>query len=720
MVDSLRRKHSLGFDMRRGLPLTIAIVGGLTAEVSAQTRPLGAADAIALPQLAEVSLAPDGMHVAYAVRRRDLDDAETVQSFWSVATAGGVTDSLPIDHRASNLRWRPDGASLSYLAPDENGTIQVWAHEAGIRPFQLTTHRESISSFEWSPSSRRLAFTSSIEVPVREAEEGAGVVIDRDRFTAKRLFSGKGLGHRDAHYGDPPLRSELWIHEITTGHTRLVSGELSVGAYAWSPDGEMLAITAHGDLGRLPAAYARYDLLLHTVGEARLDTLEAGAGGDYFDGTVAYDDPFWSPDGSRIGYFRRDWRDRWESSPQLGVFLLAERRTIFVMPDEDLETYHPRAFWLHPDTVLLENTYRAGRRLFAVALSDKSVRAVVDSEDWFDQHAFSKDGRVVAFVRERIDMPAELYVADRAMREPRQLTNLHGSFDRLSSPKVERLSWTAHDGAEVEGWLYLPAKEPPFPTIVFVHGGPTWVYPNRFEPYVPYWPYAFSIFAARGIAILIPNYRGNASYGKSFRERSALDAEPIDDIIAGVDLLVGRGIADPARLGIAGHSHGCSLGPLIAARYRRFLVGACAEGTANWTSQYARNLGWMNSEIVDHYWGHGRSPYQAPDDYRRLSAVYWFEGLRTAFLFEAGERASVLSGVQYAMAALRADVPHELVIYKDTDHNVTDPRVMLEVMQRNLEWFEFWLLGREYRSGSKRGQYDRWRRLREDVRRGTG
>lgn len=705
-----------------GCCLPWAVVGFvLVAEASAQHRPLAPRDVLGVPELEEVRMAPNGAHVVYAVRRRDLDRSETVRTFWRVPTAGGAADSLPIDRHAFNLRWKPDGSGLSYLAADERGTVQVWTYEADGRPTQLTSHEESLSSFEWSADCRRLAFASSVEVPEPEASDAAGIVIDRQRFWAKRLFSGKDLEQHNAHFGDPPVRSELWTYELETGRSQLVSGDLSVSGYAWSPSGEMLAVAARGDLDRLPDPFARRDLLLYTIGANRLDTLEAGAGGHDLDDTVVYDDPFWSPDGGRIGYFRTDWQDRWESSPQLGIYSLSERLTIFLRPDDELETYKPRAFWLHPDTVLLENTYRAGRRLFAVAIPDSSVRPIVDGEDWLDQHAFSEDGRIVAFVRERVDRPADLYIADRDIREPRRLTNLHRWLDQVSLPEVERVRWTSGDGVEVDGWLYRPAGEPPFPTIVFVHGGPTWVYPNRFEPYVPYWPYAFQVFATRGIAVLVPNYRGTGSYGKSFRQTSALDGEPIDDIIAGLDTLVARDIADPARLGIAGHSYGCWLGPLIAARHRRFLTGACAEGPANWTTAYALNLGWQSTEIVEHYWGGGRSPYEAPEVYRRLSAVYAFDGLRTAFLFEAGERGGALGGgLEYSMAALRAGVPHELVIYRDTDHNVTDPRVMLEIMERNLEWFEFWLLGREYPDDSKRGQYDRWRRLREDMGRGTG
>lgn len=675
---------------------------------------------ITLTEIEEVRLAADGSHVAYALRARHIHENRVIRSFWLVSTRDGSAVSLPLDPDASNLRWRPHSGAVTYLAPDRNGVAQVWEYTADRPAQQLTSRTEPISSYEWSPDGRNVAFTASVKLASNDTTSAAGVVVNRDRFFHWRLLDNEPLARRDAHYGDPQMRMELWIQNFRADRAQLASGELlSVSGYAWSPNGRMLAITAHGELGRLPKHLARHDLFLYTVNDGELQMLQAGGGGDYLDDTVIYDQPFWSPDGSRIGYFRRDLRDRWASSPQLGVFSLRQQRTTFFLSDIELETYEPRGLWLHPDTILLENTYQAGRRLFAVALPDGSVEPIVDSGDWFDQHHFSRDGEVVAFTRQRIDKPAELYIADRSMREPRQLTDLHGSVATLS-PRVERLRWSGEAGIDVEGWLFLPPGEPPFPTIVFVHGGPTWVYSNRYEPYVRYWPHALGVYAARGIAVFAPNYRGTASYGKAFRQASALDAEPVDDIIAGLDVIVAKGIADPDRLGLAGHSHGCWLGSLVAVRHRRFAVAACAEGPANWTSAYGRRAGWMNSEFMEYYLGGGASPYAEPERYRGLSPVYEFEGLRTPFLIEAGELVGALGGLEFATAAWRASVPHEFVLYRDTGHNVAEPRVMLEVMERNLEWFEFWLLGREQPRASKSAQYKRWRELKDGTVRGAG
>jgi dienelactone hydrolase len=123
----------------------------------------------------------------------------------------------------------------------------------------------------------------------------------------------------------------------------------------------------------------------------------------------------------------------------------------------------------------------------------------------------------------------------------------------MTLAKMEPVSYKSSDGLEIPAYLVLPAgKEPKnLPAIVLPHGGP-WA-----RDYWGYNSYA-QFLANRGYAVLLPNFRGSTGYGKKFLNagNGEWGQKMQDDITWGVKYLVGKGIADPKRVGIMGGSYG--------------------------------------------------------------------------------------------------------------------------------------------------------------------
>ncbi len=123
--------------------------------------------------------------------------------------------------------------------------------------------------------------------------------------------------------------------------------------------------------------------------------------------------------------------------------------------------------------------------------------------------------------------------------------------------------YTARDGLSIPAMLTLPkgVKAEKLPLIVMHYGGP-WVRAIgwRFDPLVQF-------LASRGYAVLMPAPRGSTGFGQKFHRASykqwGLSMQ--DDITDGALHLVKEGIADPARLCIAGASYGgyaAMMGPI--------------------------------------------------------------------------------------------------------------------------------------------------------------
>jgi dipeptidyl aminopeptidase/acylaminoacyl peptidase len=123
----------------------------------------------------------------------------------------------------------------------------------------------------------------------------------------------------------------------------------------------------------------------------------------------------------------------------------------------------------------------------------------------------------------------------------------------IAACAVDRIvRWTASDGTTIEGLLRLPAGEPPFPTVMWVHGGPVAAV-GRYAPTV-----LAAIQSEAGYATLHPNPRGSTGRGRAFAAAVVGDMGGVDaqDLLAGVEWLVAEGIADPSRIAVAGVSYG--------------------------------------------------------------------------------------------------------------------------------------------------------------------
>ena len=112
----------------------------------------------------------------------------------------------------------------------------------------------------------------------------------------------------------------------------------------------------------------------------------------------------------------------------------------------------------------------------------------------------------------------------------------------IQTAKVEEITYTSTGNAKVMGWVVKPPSFDPskkYPLILEIHGGPFGNYNVGFN-------YMFQNFAANGFVVLVTNPRGSTGYGSDFI--NGIDhnypGPDYDDLMAGVDTVVGRGYID--------------------------------------------------------------------------------------------------------------------------------------------------------------------------------
>jgi dipeptidyl aminopeptidase/acylaminoacyl peptidase len=150
--------------------------------------------------------------------------------------------------------------------------------------------------------------------------------------------------------------------------------------------------------------------------------------------------------------------------------------------------------------------------------------------------------------------PGSFYLFDLDKRRLEWLADSAPWIDAKKMSPMKAVRYAARDGLAIPAYLTVPkgSDGKNLPLVVIVHGGP-WVdgYEWRYDPEVQF-------LAARGYAVLTPNFRGTTHYGyKHYRssfKQWGLSMQ--DDIADGVLWAIKEGIADPKRVCIYGGSYG--------------------------------------------------------------------------------------------------------------------------------------------------------------------
>jgi dipeptidyl aminopeptidase/acylaminoacyl peptidase len=675
-------------------------------------------DYFRLARVTELALSSDAKWLAYAVASHSADQPTRAVFVRELAGERGevAVDALSA---ASELAWIPGTHELAFLAA-RSGSTQVFSYDvASKRTVQRTQSVDAVEKFRFAPDGAGLAFlTRPLVEPTQSLYEQFksgthGIRID-PRTTSSHDFLNpdwRSLAKR--------APATLWIaaHGVTAPAALPGYPAEDADSFFWSSDSKHVSLLFVGD--DIPDSLLkdeRTSVGVFDVDSRRLRILARAQAPAPGVAPVTFKGGEWIP-GSRELLLRRiAHTDPWVSD-SFPEWAIVDGLAAAVPPTTSWHALEGPAASLRlvpidRATLLAENTLRAVRSLFRLSpgvapqgmLHDRRIAGLGGSSSLF---RFSADVSTMVFVNESLTRPPELYLQSQD-QSPRALTRINAAVAAKVHARASEVIWNSSDGIQIAGWLVQPEGKRPaqgWPLVTHVHGGPAFAYPDAFAPYFRFWPYPLEVYASHGIAVFLPNYRGTHSYGRAVA--TATSAQSAADIATGVEALVLRGIADPQRLGISGHSHGAVVGPLAMARARTFAAASFAEGVANAVVMYELMSDDANREIHDALLG--ASIYEDPRRYLEESPDLQFAGLHTAALFEGGARAAGLLMLGYPKAAARTGMPTELIIYPQTGHTIALPALQREAAQRNLDWFDFWLVGREDAAPSKAAQYARWR-----------
>jgi dipeptidyl aminopeptidase/acylaminoacyl peptidase len=634
-------------------------------------------DVIALRNVTEVRISHDGGTVAYVQTEPEPAEGRHTPHIWLVGATRGRPVQLTNGKKGETApRWSPDGRSIAFISDRGEEGPQVWVISVlGGEARRVTSLEGRPVGLEWAPDGKSLAVIvtapESAEAKKRKKEKDEAVVHESDLRT-----------------------DHLHIVDVATGKARQVtSGTETVQSLSWSPSGKEVAVA----LRKSPRLDDLFDTDLHVVnvetGKARPLVVRPG-----LDSL-----PVWSPDGSKVAFVSHRGKYDWIGNTYLCVVDAAggEPKALTTGFDEVIPWWSPGGLAWSADGKALYFVADQGmqRHILRADAGTGKVEPFTSGEFTVDQMSISRDGKWAAFVLDRPRRPGEVHVSPLEEFRPERRTNLNPGLAKLALGDVKAVEWKNGE-VRCEGVLILPVgyrEGVRYPLLTYVHGGPQGKHSLAFEPQlasraiVQGGPYPIHVYAGLGYAIFCPNPRGSGGFGVKFRQANVGDwgGGDFQDILAGIDMLIEKGVADPERLGVMGWSYGGFMTGWAITHSRRFKAASAGAGVYNLTSFYGTT---DIPRFMERYFG--GTPWAAAGVYAKHSSILKAPEVKTPTLIQHGDadlRVPLSQSQELYRALKKAGVTTELVVYPRQAHLVSEPRLQADMMKRNVEWMKKWI-----------------------------
>ncbi len=647
-------------------------------------RPVTVEDEMRLRAIVDVRISPDGERVAYVVSTPSLPKNEHQAALYVVSARGGAPSQLGQTLKIFNtplpaprLRWSPDSASVALLAfSGENP--QVFAIPlSGGEPRPLTDAPEGVSGFEFSPDGKSLAYLTRDPMSPEEAHQ-----------RQDKSF----VIHADA----PDRATRLVVRRLDGGSIRtLTPASQYVAGLSWSPDGREIAYSAGPRTG-FTAPY-----------ETRVYASPAKGGNPrvIVDRTGMNREPQYSPDGRSIAFISTNGRSEIMAPRSLTVVPAAGGASRIYL----LEGAWINEFAWAPDSRSVyfqanDGTFASREHMFEQPIArirvEENGRAerIVPGATVDYSMSLSRDGRRLAYRAVEGRTMGDVFVLDTRSGRAAKITEVNPELAELALGDLKVVRWRSFDGMEIWGLLLTPpgwTSGRKVPLLVYCHGGPGGgvthgLFPQFMTRVGQVDPYPTEAMASAGFAVLFPMPRGGAGYGET-GQRAIINAwgeADYRDIMAGVDEMIARGIADPERLGVMGASYGGYMTNWIVTQTARFKAASAGASISDLADLYYLSEG--GQFVVEYF----RKPWENRESYASHSPLTRADRVTTPLLIQHGERDArvPIAGAWKFYRALKAlGKTVELDIYPRGGHVLYEPMLQREQMRRNLEWFSRWI-----------------------------
>ncbi len=688
-------------------------------------RPLRPEDMFSFKAAGDAQLSPDGQSAVYLIQRHDGEKEKSETDLYLADLTTGESRRLTSSGNNDTPRFAPDGRRLAFLSSRGEKTQLYILDLAGGEAWQLPTD-EAVGSFLWFPDSERIAYTAKVFskaedwVPYPGAPAGdaprlreiAAKANKKDKkadgdkkpneikVITRFRYRVDGVGY----LGDVrrqvfvvPVPAAAPLDELKPQGRQVTTGDYDHDLPAISPDGRYLIVAARRSE---TADYdQKQDLWLFDTQSAATHLI--------YDGPGPTSSPCWSPNGALVAFTGHD--NSVSVSTTSDLWLLNVDRFISELSQGAAPVPYTKDYAINVTRPLdrpvgcyagAEMRYAGGTSMFwqgeqlyflisdhgasGIHLTDASGQVTTILADQDRSISSLHGGRgALLYTASRPDQPEELYYNDGQSEKPVARVN-DALLAEVELARWEKIVYPSDDGQLVDGWILYPTgyeAGKQYPLALIIHGGPHGAYGPSFM-------FNAHLFASNGYAVLYTNPRGSQTYGQHFA--CCIDKNWGDrdyaDIMAGVDAVLAKGLADPNRLFVYGWSYGGYMTSWIVTQTKRFKAACAGAPVVDLHSDYGTaDITWSN----EHEYG-GR-PWQEAEHLLKHSPLSYADHVETPLLLLHGEgdlRCPIIQSEEFYIALKRQGKTVYMVRYPGEYHGPRRHLHRLDRYQRLLAWFD--------------------------------
>jgi dipeptidyl aminopeptidase/acylaminoacyl peptidase len=645
--------------------------------VEARAAGLESKDLYRLRSVGEVVISPDGARVAYTVEIRERP-GHPYSQIHVLDLSGGRTIPLGAENASAGApRWSPDGKRIAYLGAvgEQRGLVLTEADGTGVSflaPVQGTNHPlpSSGERIAWAPDGRQIAFVSAVPGPETEEASSDPVVIRRYLY---KPTASEGL----TRFNDN-RRLHLFLVDLESKKVRqLTDGVFYEHSIDWSPAGDEILFVSNREPDE---RFFNYDIFAVKVADGAIRRLTTTESVEYR--------PRWSPDGKTIAYqgTKRGLTSSETTMEDTHIWLMnadgSGRREIGAAIDN---RQGPPAWAPDGSAVYFTVQERGSNHLYRMTASGAAPEAVVGEAGSVRSWSIGKGQALAYGFHSPSDLP-QLYL--RSGGSARQLTELNAEVLRGKQiAPVESLGFLSFDGREVEAFLTHPLGRTAgsrHPLVAMIKGGPHGQQGPDFN-------HKAQVYAARGFAVLMVNYRGSTGYGQGFTDAIFGDQNggEAKDVLYGVEAALRRhAFLDRERLGVEGGSYGGQLTNWLITQTHRFRAAIPIAGIANLVS--FNYMAYYHDYLAVEF---GAFPHQEDlmDRLWQRSPLKHVARVKTPTLLVHGENDNdvpIAEAEQFYIALKDVGVETVMVRYPREGHGLRETQHLVDLIERSLAWYE--------------------------------